>query len=152
MSSESATQIFRRLFAALDSGDREATLVALRAGYELVNRDGVRAWLECMDPQIEWTEGEEVPERHVYRGHEGVLRQQERFEEAWESFRIEPADFAASGDKLVVIVDLWGRGRGSGAEVEARAAHLWEFRDGKATRFEIYGDSERAMRELAPER
>ncbi|HXE99389.1 MAG TPA: hypothetical protein VN458_03515 [Solirubrobacterales bacterium] len=80
MSSESATQIFRRLFAALDSGEREATLDALRAGYELVNRDGVTAWLECMDPQIEWTEGEEVPERHVYRGHEGVLRQQERFE------------------------------------------------------------------------
>jgi len=147
-SPESATQIFGRLFAALDSGDREATLDALRAGYELVNRDGVSAWIECMDPQIEWTEGEEVPERHVYRGHEGVLRQQERFEEAWESFRIEPADFAASGDKLVVIVDLWGRGRGSGAEVEARAAHVWEFRDGKAVRFEISGDPERALRDI----
>ena len=148
MSSESATQIFGRLFAALDSGDREATLDALRAGYELVNRDGVSAWLECMDPQIEWTEGEEVPERHVYRGHEGVLRQQERFEEAWESFRIEPLDFAGSGDKLVVIVDLWGRGRGSGAEVEARAAHVWEFREGKAVRFEIYGDPEKALRDV----
>jgi uncharacterized protein len=147
-----ATQIFRRLFEALDSEDREAALDALRAGYELVNRDGVAAWLECMDPEIEWSEGAEVPERHVYRGHQGVLRQQERFDEAWESFRIEPEDFAASGDKLVVIVSLWGRGRGSGAEVEARAAHLWEFRDGKATRFEIYGDSERALRELAPQR
>ena len=54
MPSESATQIFRQLFGALDSGDREATLDALRAGYELVNRDGVSAWLECMDPQIEY--------------------------------------------------------------------------------------------------
>ena len=148
MASESATQIFRRLFAALDSEDREAALDALRAGYELVNRDGVSAWLECMDPEIEWSEGAEVPERHVYRGHEGVLRQQERFDEAWESFRIEAVDFAASGDKLVVVVKLWGRGRGSGAEVEARAAHLWEFRDGKAVRFDIYGDPERALREV----
>jgi uncharacterized protein len=148
MSSESATQIFHRLFEALASEDREATLDALRSGYELVNRAGVSAWLECMDPEIEWSEGVEVPERHVYRGHEGVLRQQERFEEAWESFRIEPVDFAASGDKLVVIVNLWGRGRGSGVEVEGRGAHLWEFRNGKAVRFEIHGDPERALREV----
>lgn len=99
-----------------------------------------------MDPEIEWSEGTEVPERRVYQGHEGVMRQQEQFEEAWESFRIEPVDFAASGDKLVVIVQLWGRGRGSGVEVEARGAHLWEFRNGKAVRFEIYGDPERALR------
>ena len=51
MASESATQIFRRLFEALDSEDSEATLDALRGGYELVNRDGVAAWLECMDPE-----------------------------------------------------------------------------------------------------
>ena len=148
MSSESATQIFSRLFEALDSDDREATLDALRDGYELLSRDGVGAWLECMDPEIEWSEGAEVPERHVYRGHEGVLRQQERFQEACESFRIQPVDFTASGDKLAVIVDLWGRGRGSGVEVEARAAHLWEFRNGKAVRFEIYGDPERALLEV----
>jgi hypothetical protein len=46
MTPEGATQIFRRLFEALDSEDREAALDALRAGYELVNRDGVAAWLE----------------------------------------------------------------------------------------------------------
>jgi hypothetical protein len=40
MASESATQIFGRLFEALDSEDHEATLDALRSGYELVNRDG----------------------------------------------------------------------------------------------------------------
>lgn len=57
-------------------------------------------------------------------------------------------DYAGSGDKLVVIVDLWGRGRGSGAEVEARAAHVWEFREGKAVRFEIYGDPEKALRDV----
>src|SRR6185295_1779025 len=68
--------------------------------------------------------------------------------EAWESFRIEPVDYAGSGDKLVVIVDLWGRGRGSGAEVEARAAHVWEFREGKAVRSEIYGDPEKALRDV----
>ncbi len=53
------------------------------------------------------------------------------------------------GDKLVVVVDLWGRGRGSGVEVEARAAHLWQFRDGKAVRFEIYGDPAKALQQIA---
>src|SRR6185295_20365348 len=62
MSSESATQIFRRLFAALDSGEREATLDALRAGYELVNRDGVTAWLRVHGPPDRMDRGRGGPE------------------------------------------------------------------------------------------
>jgi ketosteroid isomerase-like protein len=147
MPADSASRIFQRLLAAVRSDDRDEALKALRDGYDLVNSEGVAAWLELFDPEIEWSEGDEVPERHVYRGHEGVLRQQARFREAWESFRIEPVDYAASasGDRIAVIVDLRGRGRGSGVEVEARAAHLWEIRQGKAVRFHIYADPDKAI-------
>jgi ketosteroid isomerase-like protein len=147
MPADSATRIFRRLLDAVRSDNRDEAQNALREGYELVNAEGVAAWLELFDPEIEWSEGDEVPERHVYRGHQGVLRQQERFREAWETFRIDPVGYAASpsGDRIAVIVDLRGRGRGSGAEVEARVAHLWEIRNGKAVRFHIYADPEKAI-------
>jgi ketosteroid isomerase-like protein len=140
-----ATEIFARLRQALDADDREAALGALRAGYELLNRDGVSAWLALFHPEIEWSEGTEAPDRRIYRGREGVLRQQEEFEAAWESFRMEPVDYVAAGDRLAVIVEAWGRGRGSGAEVEARLAHLFETRNDMIVRFLVFGDTAKAI-------
>ena len=89
-----------------------------------------------------------MPEPRVYYGHGGVRRQQEAFTDAWESFRIEPERFEQAGDQLVVVVRFWGRGKASGAEVEARLAHVWTLRDGKAIRFEIYASPERALDEV----
>ena len=148
MADESATQIFNRVFDALETGDRDAALDALRQGYELFNRDGIGAWLEVLDPAIEWSEGPDAPDRDVYRGHRGVLLQQQRFEEAWESFRLEPEDFAASGENLVVVVNARARGRGSGVEVQARLAHSWELRGRKVVRWVVDIDPERALREV----
>ena len=68
MPADSATRIFRRLLDAVRSDNRDEAQNALREGYELVNAEGVAAWLELFDPEIEWSEGDEVPERHVYRG------------------------------------------------------------------------------------
>ena len=88
-----------------------------------------------------------MPEPQVYHGHDGVRRQQAAFQDAWESFRIEPERFEQVGDSLVVVVRFWGRGKASGAEVEALLAHVWTLRDGKAIRFEVYVSPERALDE-----
>jgi ketosteroid isomerase-like protein len=42
------------------------------------------------------------------------------------------------GDELVAVIHTIARGQGSGIRVENRIAHLWTFRDGKATRFRVY--------------
>jgi uncharacterized protein len=115
-----------------------------RRGYEFFNRTGGPDF-DLLDPEVEWTEGADVPERQVYRGHEGVRRQQEAFRAAWDSFRMDPEEFFEAGDKLVVIVRVRGRGKASGAEVEARVAHVWTIRDRRAIRFEIYVDPQRAL-------
>jgi uncharacterized protein len=117
-----------------------------RRGYEAFRSGSLEAVLDLLDPEIVWSEGTDVPEPEVYRGHEGVRRQHEQFKAAWESFRIVPEDFIDAGDRTVVIVRIWARGRGSGAEVEARAAHVWTARDGKATRLEMYMDPSKALR------
>ena len=88
----------------------------IQRGYEFFNRTGGPD-LDLLDPEIEWTEGADVPEPQVYHGHDGVRRQQEAFQDAWESFRIEPERFEQVGDSLVVVVRFWGRGKASGAEV-----------------------------------
>jgi ketosteroid isomerase-like protein len=51
-------------------------------------------------------------------------------------------DLLDRGDKVITLAIEHGRGRGSGASVEARrTAHLWMMRAGKAIRLDLYLDS-----------
>jgi uncharacterized protein len=132
----------------------ESLAQLVNRGYEFFNRTGGPDF-DLLDPEIEWTEGADVPEPQVFHGHDGVRRQQEAFRAAWESFSIEPERFEQVGDRLVVIVRVQARGKASSVEVEARLAHVWTLRHGKATRFEVYASPERALDEAkqgAPER
>jgi ketosteroid isomerase-like protein len=117
----------------------------VRRGYDAFNRGDMNAAFELFDPEIEWSEGTDVPEPQLYHGHDGVRRQQQRFRESWESFSIEPEEFIEAGDRLVVIVKLAGRGKGSGIDVETRGAHVWTVRAGKAVRLEMYLDTATAL-------
>jgi ketosteroid isomerase-like protein len=68
---------------------------------------------------------------------------------AWERpLTIEAEEFIQSGDRILVLVRWSGRGKGSGAEIEASGAHLWTFRDGLAVRLETYRDGDEARAAL----
>ena len=116
-----------------------------RRGYEAFRASSLEDVLDLLHPEIEWSEGTDVPEPQIYRGHDGVRRQQEQFNAAWEEFRIEPEDFIDAGDRIVVLLRIWARGSGSGIEVEGRAAHVWTVHDGRAVRLEMYLDPAKAL-------
>jgi ketosteroid isomerase-like protein len=68
---------------------------------------------------------------------------------AWERpLTITAEEFLQSGDRILVLVRWSGRGKGSGAQIEAGGAHLWTFRDGLAVRFDTYRDREEARAAL----
>ena len=70
---------------------------------------------------------------------------------AWDRpLRIEADGFVESGDRILALVRWKGRGRGSGAEMEASGAHLWTFRGGLVIRYEIYRDRDQARAALEP--
>jgi ketosteroid isomerase-like protein len=77
----------------------------------------------------------------------------ELFWEAWEWISLEPQEFIElDGDRLLVLAGFHGRGRGSGAEIERRVAHLYEFRDEKIIGFEFYWTKEEALKAAGVER
>jgi ketosteroid isomerase-like protein len=93
------------------------------------------------DPEADW-----VGVNDVYRGHEGLRRYMAQVYEAFDDYRPEVEDFLTSGDKVITLAIEHGRGRGSGARVEARqTAHVWTMRAGKAIRLDLYLDRERAL-------
>jgi uncharacterized protein len=83
-----------------------------------------------------------------YQGHAGLRRWFQEANDAWDELRIEPYEFREAGDRLAVFLKAIGRGRGSHVEVEAEIVHVAEFRDGKFTRLDGFGDREQALKAL----
>ena len=63
----------------------------------------------------------------------------------WEHWRAVAEDFLEVGNQVVVLATYRGRGKGSGIELEQEGAHVFELRDGKVVRLEIFASRERAI-------
>ncbi len=93
------------------------------------------------DPEATW-----VGVGQVYRGHAGMREYMAAVYEAFEDYRPEVEELVDAGDQVLTLAIEHGRGRGSGAEVQAnRTAHLWTMRDGKAIRLDLYLERDRAL-------
>jgi ketosteroid isomerase-like protein len=61
----------------------------------------------------------------------------------------EPEELIDAGDKVLAFIRTSARGKASGAEVEARVANVWTFRDGKPVELKYFGEDRGAAREAA---
>jgi ketosteroid isomerase-like protein len=102
--------IVRRLFAAWEAKDDEA-------GRALLHSD------------IEWHPAQDEPEQGPMRGIAEVERLLDQWAESFDEFRLEPRDFTASGDCVVVPLRALGRLRGSDSEVAIEETHVYRVRD-----------------------
>jgi ketosteroid isomerase-like protein len=127
--SQENVEIVREVFEAWQAGDLEK-----------------RAQL--MDPEVELhgTVGG-LMEGQVARGQTQI---DETFEaedlEAWEERRLEPEAFIDAGDKVVVLLHEFRRGRGSGVEVEADTAVVVALSGGRVVRLQGYMDRDAALK------
>ena len=118
----------------------------IRRIYEAFGRrdlDAIAAELDD-DAQVDFTKSL-GPDSGVYPGLEGIEKLLNMYWEAFERISIEAEDFVDGTDGIVALVVSRGRGRGSGASVEARGPHLWRFREGKPIRFTLYQDETEAL-------
>ena len=67
---------------------------------------------------------------HPGRQLRGIRRGDADWLSAWERPLTIEAESIQSGDRILALVRWKGRGKGSGAEMEASGAHLWTFREG----------------------
>jgi ketosteroid isomerase-like protein len=98
------------------------------------------------DPAADW-----VGVDDIYRGHDGVRSYMRQVYEALEDYRPEIEELREAGDKVITLAIEHGRGRGSGATVEARkTAHVWTMRANRAIRLDLYLDRDQALQALGP--
>jgi ketosteroid isomerase-like protein len=118
----------------------------LQPAYEEWARGNWRPRFDFYDDEMEWGWSDDFP------GIGGVYydpaERNERLLEwlgPWEDWRCRAEEFIVHGDHVVVLARYSGRGKGSGVMVDTQGAHVWELRDGKAVRLEIFASRERAL-------
>lgn len=121
----------------------------IRPIYDEWGRGNWRPRFDVYHPEMEWGWSDEFP------GLAGVRVDKEdpnprlhAWLSGWADWRCVPDDFLEFGDHVVVLATYHGRGRGSGVEIEQEGAHVFELRDGKVVRLEIFATRERALRSV----
>jgi len=118
----------------------------IRRIYEAFSRRDLAVIADEMHGEAQVDFGRSIgPESGIYPGVEGIERLLSLYWEAFEDISIEPESFIDGTDGIVALVVARGVGRGSGANVEARGPHLWNFRDGKPVRFTLFQEEAEAL-------
>jgi len=117
----------------------------LRMGYEAFNRGDLEAALATLHPDIEWWPATDEPITAPYRGHDGYLSLVAGIREAVPDLQVDVEELFAAGDRVVVCLRFWGRGRDSGAPVEIRETHVARLCDGKVIELREYRDKDAAL-------
>jgi ketosteroid isomerase-like protein len=125
--SDENAELVRQGFEALRDGDVEALMPLIHAEFELTTPPALAA------------------EPDTYRGPDGLRRYFESFYEAMDRVIFEPEDFIPVGERVVVPSVLRTRGRTTGIETGQRIVQVWDVKDGKAFRVEVYATLEEAM-------
>ena len=120
----------------------------LRRAYATFNKQGSLDW-DLFDPSIQHDQTEGLFLDGVFYGQEGVMAALGEIRADWDDLQLEPEDVIDLGDRLLVLVRMKARVRDSEAEIDAQIAHVWEFRDGRAVRWAVYGDRTAAVRALS---
>jgi ketosteroid isomerase-like protein len=110
----------------------------VRQIYDAAARRDAATVLALYDPEVEWDFSRGgvggMQEPGLYRGHEGIQSLFRQWYEAWESVEDDCEELINGGEHVVSVVTRRGRGRASGAEVEAHAAGVWTIRSGRVVR------------------
>ena len=129
--------------------DQETALV--REIYDAFARGDVDAVLGAMADEIEWYQAEGMP-----YGEPPLHGPQEVAQSIFgpiitdvEGFAVTPEQFLSEDDIVVMIGRYTGTGKETGKELDLPAVHVWNVRDGKATRFRQFIDTAKFL-EVVP--
>jgi hypothetical protein len=75
-----------------------------------------------------------------FHGYEGLAAVMRELLESWDEIHWRPDQVHdLGGDRYLVLIEVSGRGRGSGVELDGdQIGHLVTLRDGRAERLEVY--------------
>jgi ketosteroid isomerase-like protein len=117
----------------------------MRRIVEAAGRKEYEAVLADLDPDVE-IDDSDIPES---TGADSFLEWLARWDQAWESWRIEDIEVRAAGDdRVIALFRMVAKGKGSGIELTRLDALVASFRAGKAVKLEYYNDQVLALKDV----
>jgi ketosteroid isomerase-like protein len=118
----------------------------LRAAYEAFNQTG-EIVVAHLAPDFEMRQASSIIDTAgVFHGPNALHDVLRELQGAFEDLKTEAEQFIeAPTGEIVVLVRVFGRGRGSGAEMDNRIAHVWTYRGDKAVRMVAYEEQAEAL-------
>lgn len=117
----------------------------IRFGLDAFSRRDIEAWLGCFDPDVEVVEDPSVPDAGSYSGHAGLLRWAQIMERNWAEFQVFGEAFVESGEDVVTLTHVRGRGRKSGIPIDGRFGSIFTVRSGRVVRWRIFAGWDNAL-------
>jgi ketosteroid isomerase-like protein len=106
---------------------------------------GTPTAMETLDPNIEWHVEDTLPDPRIWNGHEGVKEFFAGLREVWEGLRFEADEYIEEADRILVAFRQIGHGAGGQVPVEQRLYGVFRMKGGRAMRFDVYFNRERAL-------
>ena len=125
-------EIVRRILEAFNSEDIELILALTHTDFELEVPPALSA------------------EPDIYRGHDGMRRYWESFQDAMDEIRIQPERLRDAGEAVVVDMRVTAKGRRTAIAVEQRTVGVWTICDGKVIRIRAYASLSEALEAAGP--
>ena len=117
-----------------------------RRAFALFNVRDLSAFFDVFDSDLLYRNRTDEPDARVYRGLEQYKGYVAGFLDTFDDLRFELHELVDLGDQVVVVTDLLGRGRESGADVRGVYVFLLTVRDGKIVEGSEYATKEEALK------
>jgi ketosteroid isomerase-like protein len=102
---------------------------------------------EWLDPDFEYSEDPALPGAGTYKGIAAFREVACAYFDALSEMRLEAEEFIDAGDRVLVLINWWARGK-SGAEGEIRQAGIFTVREGRVASWRVVFDCDEALRSV----
>lgn len=116
----------------------------IRSFYEALARRDAELFIELLDPQIEWTSAENFlyADQSPYVGSDAVLKLIfGRLLIDWDGFSISAGEILGGGQIVIASGRFRGTFKANGAPIDAQFVQVFQFKDGKIAKCQIYTDT-----------
>ena len=118
----------------------------IRKMYEGFARSGPEGMFEFMDPEVDHRAIEGAPDDiGVFSGHDAMLGYYGQWVEMFDDLRAEVEELIEVGDRVIAMLHVTARMKGSEAGVDMRLAVVCTLRNGKAASGREYATREQAL-------